>query len=74
MRLNHETALAAVSSMPSLNWLKFLLMFAQWKRDGPITCHDGGSSVNTITVWGVTSQDITRVDNDITPVMTPGAQ
>ena len=37
-------------------------------------CHDSGSSVNTITVWGVTSPDITRVDNDITPVMTAGAQ
>ena len=32
MRLNHETAAAAVSSMPSLNWLKSLLMFAQWTR------------------------------------------
>ena len=37
-------------------------------------CHDSGSSVNTITVWGVTSPDITRVDNDITPIMTAGAQ
>ena len=33
-------------------------------------CHDSGRSVNTITVWGVSSLDITRVD-DITPVMTP---
>ena len=35
-------------------------------------CHDSGRSVNTITVWGVSSLDITRVD-DITPVMTAGA-
>ena len=37
-------------------------------------CHDSGSSVNTITVWGVTSPDVTTVDNYITPVMTAGAQ
>ena len=35
----------------------------------PSACHDSGSPVNTITLWGVNSPNVTRV-SDIRPVLT----